>query len=56
MMLILLLVQIGEKANSLINGLLVEGYLDLYVKFFHCDNATGDKSQENYEWFKNLIK
>lgn len=45
-----------RRANQLIQGLLLEGYLDLYVKFYHCDNATGDKEQENYEWFINLIK
>ena len=45
-----------ERANRLIEGLLLEGGLDLYVKFYRCDNATGDKSQENYEWFINLIK
>jgi len=43
------------RANQLIDGLLIEGCLDLYVKFYRCDNATGDKSQENYEWFVNLI-
>ena len=45
-----------ERANLLITGLLIEGGLDLYVKFYRCDNLTGDKSQENYEWFMNLIK
>lgn len=45
-----------RNANLLIQGLLTEGHLDLYVKFFHCDNATGDKEQENYDWFVNLIK
>ena len=45
-----------RSANQLIQGLLIEGCLDLYVKFFHCDNATGDKEQENYNWFIDLIK
>ena len=45
-----------RSANQLIQGLLIEGCLDLYVKFFHCDNATGDKEQENYNWFINLMK
>jgi len=45
-----------RRANQLIQGLLLEGCLDLYVKFYRCDNATGDKEQENYEWFINLIK
>ena len=45
-----------ERANKLIHGLLLEGSLDLYVKFYECDNRTGDKSQENFEWFVNLIQ
>lgn len=44
------------RANQLIQGLLIEGCLDLYVKFYKCDNRTGDKEQENYDWFINLIK
>ena len=44
-----------KKATNLINALLIEGCLDLYVKFYRCDNATGDKSQENYNWFTDLI-
>ena len=46
----------NARANLLIQGLLIEGILDLYVKFYRCDNATGDKEQENYEWFINLIR
>ena len=44
-----------RRANQLINGLLIEGCLDLYVKFYRCDNATGDKEQENYEWFIKFL-
>jgi hypothetical protein len=29
--------------------------LDLYVKFYRCDNATGNKTQENFDWFNELI-
>jgi hypothetical protein len=28
----------------------------LYLKFYRCDNATGDKSQENYHWFREKVK
>ena len=35
---------------------MLEGTVDLYLKFYRCDNATGDKEQENYDWFKSLIK
>ena len=45
-----------RRAQQLITGLLLEGCLDLYVKFYHCDNATGNKEQENYNWFVGLIK
>jgi hypothetical protein len=45
-----------RRATQLISGLLIEGILDLYVKFYRCDNATGDKEQQNYEWFIGLIK
>lgn len=45
-----------KRATNLINALLIENCLDLYVKFYRCDNATGDKSQENYEWFLELVE
>ena len=44
-----------KRATNLINALEIEDCLDLYLKFYHCDNATGDKSQENYEWFLTLV-
>jgi len=45
-----------ERANKLIQGLLIEGGLGLYIKFYKCDNLTGDKEQDNYDWFISLIK
>jgi len=45
-----------ERANRLIQGLLIDGGLGLYIKFYKCDNLTGDKEQDNYDWFINLIK
>lgn len=45
-----------RQANQLINGLMIEGIIDLYVKFFKCDNLTGNKEQDNFDWFINLIK
>jgi hypothetical protein len=44
-----------RRAQQLIGEMTLLGCLDLYIKFYHCDNATGDKEQENYEWFVNLI-
>lgn len=43
------------RANRLIKALLLDGTLDLYVKFYQCDNETGDKTQECYEWFTKLL-
>lgn len=42
-----------RRALRLIAVLNLESNLDLYKKFYRCDNATGDKEQENYEWFIN---
>jgi hypothetical protein len=43
-----------KRAMNLITALSIEDCLDLYLKFYRCDNATGDKSQDNYEWFSDL--
>lgn len=45
-----------RRAEMLIKTLEMGDCLDLYVKFYRCDNATGDKSQDNYEWFNDLIQ
>jgi hypothetical protein len=45
-----------RRATQLIHGLLLEGCLDLYVKFMRCDGETGDKESNSYEWFVSLIK
>lgn len=45
-----------RRANQLIQGLMIEGCLDLYLKFYKCDNRTGDKEQDNYDWFVDLIQ
>ena len=44
-----------RRAEKLISDLDALGSLDLYLKFYRCDNATGDKSQDNYDWFMDLI-
>jgi len=43
-----------RRAEKLISELNALDCLDLYLKFYRCDNATGDKSQDNYEWFSDL--
>lgn len=45
-----------RRANQLIQGLMLEGMTDLYVKFYKCDNRTGNKEQDNYDWFLSLIE
>lgn len=30
--------------------------IDLYMTFYQCDNETGDKENEDFLWFKNLVK
>jgi len=44
-----------KKINQLISDLRLVGCLDLYLKFYFCDNVTGDKTQESYEWFIKQI-
>jgi len=46
-----------EQARAQAEALLARlgAHLELYLAFFHCDNHTGDKRQDNYHWFCNLI-
>lgn len=44
-----------RRAEALIKTLESGDCLDLYLKFYRCDNLTGDKSQDNYDWFVELI-
>jgi hypothetical protein len=43
------------RAEKLIQDLMIEGTVNLYLKFYRCDNETGDKSRDNYEWFLKQI-
>ncbi len=43
-----------ERATKLIDRL--NGLVPLYVAFYKCDNMTGDKEQDNYNWFLDLVK
>lgn len=29
--------------------------LELYISFYECDNFTGDKTAEPYNWFKEIV-
>jgi hypothetical protein len=44
-----------KRAWELINKLQTEDRIDLYCAFYKCDNMTGDKEQDNYHWFMDLI-
>jgi hypothetical protein len=44
-----------RRALELVRKLIVFKSLDLYVKFYKCDNETGDKTQECFGWFIDLI-
>lgn len=48
--------QAERKANQLIQGLINNDCIDLYLKFYRCDNETGNKTRDNYEWFENLVQ
>lgn len=42
-----------RRAMNLVRRL--GGSLGLYLTFYQCDNETGDKEQDNFIWFKNLV-
>lgn len=43
-----------ERAERLLERL--GETLDLYLAFYVCDNATGDKGRENLEWFVEFVE
>ena len=45
-----------RRAEKLISDLNALGSLELYVKFYECDNKTGNKSQDNFDWFIELTE
>jgi len=45
-----------KRVLQLITGLYLEDVISLYTTFYRCDNETGNKSQECYEWFLKQIK
>jgi hypothetical protein len=40
-----------KRASELIKKLENEDRFNLYLEFYYCDNRTGDKEQDNYDWF-----
>lgn len=43
-----------KRANTLLQRL--GNTLPLYIAFYSCDNTTGDKSNESFEWFLNRAR
>ncbi len=43
-----------ERAEKLIERL--QTSVTLYIAFYRCDNETGNKGQENYLWFLNIVQ
>jgi hypothetical protein len=48
----------AEKALARAHELIQElgPDIELFMQFYKCDNLTGDKSSEHYEWFKRLVE
>lgn len=42
-----------SRARQLLDTL--DNVISLYLSFYRCDNATGDKRQDPYEWFEHLV-
>ncbi len=47
-----------DKAEVRLVNLLqrIEGVTEVYQMFYRCDNATGDKSHDCYEWFVSRLE
>jgi hypothetical protein len=45
-----------KRANELVGKLGSKTRLDLFIAFYKCDNLTGDKEQDNYDWFVNYVE
>jgi hypothetical protein len=43
-----------ERAERLIERL--QTSVPLYLAFYRCDNETGNKGQDNYLWFVNIVQ
>jgi hypothetical protein len=44
-----------KRAGALVDKLQTETRIKLYMAFYKCDNLTGDKEQDNYEWFEGFV-
>ncbi|MFA6460940.1 MAG: hypothetical protein WCV90_01630 [Candidatus Woesearchaeota archaeon] len=46
-------VEAEDKARKLITK--IGNNIDFYLTFYNCDNKTGDKTPDHYDWFKALV-
>jgi hypothetical protein len=44
-----------KRADELLGKLIHHNCADLYLTFYKCDNLTGDKEQENFEWYVDYV-
>lgn len=44
-----------KRAQDLLGKLQTDTRIDLYMAFYKCDNQTGDKEQDNFDWFNELV-
>ena len=45
-----------KRATKLLETLQNEDALDLFIDFYDCDNATGNKASDDFTWFMNFIE
>ena len=46
----------NTRAINLADRLSESNSIGLYLKFYRCDNETGDKERDNFIWFNQLLK
>lgn len=44
-----------KRASDLLGKLQTDERIALYMAFYKCDNLTGDKKQDNFEWFNGFV-
>ncbi len=45
-----------KRAIALADRLEESDSIDLYLKFYRCDNETGDKERDNFLWFNQVLR
>jgi len=44
-----------KRAQELLGKLQTDERTKLYIDFYRCDNQTGDKEQDNFDWFYDFV-